>query len=199
MSYSLSVPSLFLSLALSFSFHAAVPGASLGNMPAFIPALPVATSGIAAPTASTTSTASTTAGSTATTVTGSAADTATALAWVLNSLTGTSQTGTSLGERVVVGPGLPTVPKALLEKIQRWEYVDMADLLPAQNSHDAFANSPARFPLFSMEFVRPKRRQISSVVEWVQAFTVYTAAITQKHPSAIIELLACQLTIIKAA
>ena len=107
-------------------------------------------------------------------------------------------------ERVLIGIGLPTIPKALLEKIQRWQFTDLVDLLPAPSTYmyDAVANnsSQAQFTLFpGCEFVQPKRRQIFSIVEWVQALTVYTAAIVQKFPAAVNELLAYQLTIIKSA
>ena len=49
------------------------------------------------------------------------------------------------------------------------------------------------------EILRPKRRQIESIVDWVKAFTVYCAALLQKHPEQRNELLAYQLTIIKAS
>ena len=39
-------------------------------------------------------------------------------------------------EGVAIENGLPTVPKSFVEKIQKWEYVVVADLLPAQSLHD---------------------------------------------------------------
>jgi hypothetical protein len=60
--------------------------------------------------------------------------------------------------------------------------------------------APARFTLFpGCEFIRPKRRQIETIMELVKAFTVYTAVLLQKHPAQVNELLAYQLTIIKAS
>ena len=56
---------------------------------------------------------------------------------------------TASGERVLVGDGLPAIPKRLLTKIRNWEYVDLTD--PAADvSVDAENNGPlaARFPLF---------------------------------------------------
>ena len=88
----------------------------------------------------------------------------------------------------------------MLEKIQRWEFIDLVELLPAPTLHDELTNPPAKFALFpGCELVRPKRRQIESILEWVKAFTVYMAALLQKYPAQTNELLAYQLTIIKAA
>lgn len=57
-----------------------------------------------------------------------------------------------------------------------------------------------RFTLFlGCELIRPKRRQISFISDWVQRFTIYMAALTRKYPSAILELLAYQLTVLKAS
>ena len=103
----------------------------------------------------------------------------------------------------MIGPGLPTIPKPLLDKIWRWEYIDIAELLPASSgAQDAtlLDSPPPRFTLFpGCEFIRPKRRQILTIGDWVQGFTIYTAALSKRHPSATLELLAYQLTIIKAS
>ena len=100
-------------------------------------------------------------------------------------------------ERVAIGNGLPTVPKSLVEKIQKWEYVDLADLLPAQSLHDQMTNSRARFTLFpGCELVRSKRRQIEPITEWVKALSVFMVVVAMKEPALV---LAYQLTIIKAA
>ena len=78
--------------------------------------------------------------------------------------------------------------------------MDLADLLPAQSLHEQMTNSRARFTLFpGCELVRSKHRQIESITEWVKAFTVFTAVIATKEPALVCELLAYQLTIIKAA
>ena len=103
----------------------------------------------------------------------------------------------------MIGPGLPTIPKPLLDKIWRWEYIDIAELPPASSgAQDAtlLDSPPPRFTLFpGCEFIRPKRRQILTISDWVQGFTIYIAALSKRHPSATLELLAYQLTIIKAS
>ena len=74
-----------------------------------------------------------------------------------------SSTNLSLSARVLIGPGLTTIPKQLLDKIQRWEFVEIAELLPSSNAEDATlpsSSSPARFSLFpGCEVIRVKMKQ----------------------------------------
>ena len=119
-------------------------------------------------------------------------------------LTGPSQLPPAATDRVLVGQGIPTIPKALLQKIRKWEYVDLTDLLPTSSSHDSAStssHSPTTwFSLFpGCELVRPRKCQIATIADWVQAFTVYTVALVSEHPSATLEMLAYMLTIIKAS
>ena len=104
------------------------------------------------------------------------------------------------GERVAIGSGLLTVLKRLVERIQKWEYVDLAELLPSQSLHDQVVDSRARFTLFpGYEIVRPKKRQVESITDSVKAFTVFPAVVATTETTRVPELLAYQLTIIKAA
>ena len=200
---------MFLSFGVSpnqrclLSFCAAtatgLSSGALGAMPSTIPALPV----VAASLPSVTSVPPTPVSS-ATVVaplTPGGSDVALAWASLFSAMSGNPTTPLKSGsERVAIGNGLPTVPKSLVEKIQKWEYVDLADLLPAQSLHDQMTNSRVRFALFpGCELVRSKRRQIESITEWVKAFTVFTAVVAMKEPALVSELLAYQLTIIKAA
>ncbi len=105
-------------------------------------------------------------------------------------------------ERVVIGPGFPTVPKKLLDRMIWWEFVDLAELLPQSSAHNAATPEvdPHRFMLFlGCEFIKPKKRQINSISDWVRAFTVYVAAMAAKFPEAVRELLAYQLAVMRAS
>ena len=132
---------------LSSSAAAALPGASgytpgaLGLMPGALPELPVFST--ASPAVALTLPSQATA---------AAAPSDSMLSWVLQTLAGQPQAATGSGERVMVGDGLPAIPKRLLAKIRNWEYVDLTELLPAADvSVDAENNGQlaARFPLFS--------------------------------------------------
>ena len=103
-------------------------------------------------------------------------------------------------DRIFIGQGLPTVPKTLVDKIQRWEFVDLAELLPATSAHDTATETAARFALFpGYELTRARKRQINTITEWVQAFSVLAAIILQRFPAYTAQMMAYQLTILKAA
>ena len=188
-------PSLFHDILLSFTaattVSTAATAAQLGIMPTGIPTLLVACTATASPTSSTITPASSAMASEASNPKSTAA-----LALMLNAITGSTPQSTLAGDRVFLGHGLPKVPKSLLEKIQRWELIDLVELLPAPTLHDELASTPAKLTLFpGCELVCPKRRQIESILEWIKAFTVYMAALLQKYPAQANELLAYQLTI----
>ena len=181
---------------MRYSFYFAAMATSLGAMPPAVPALPVVTS------VSPSSAAALPVPSSAATAV-AAGGTAPTSAWVtmLDAMSGGTAASQKLsGERVFIGNGLPTVPKATVERIYKWQYVDLADLLPAPSLHDQSAEPGTRFSLFpGFELVRPKKRQIETIVEWTKAFTVLTAVVASREPAQVAELLAYQLTIIKAS
>ena len=109
----------------------------------------------------------------------------------LNAASGNiGQAKTLTSYRVLIGRGLPTVPKSLFERIQRWEFIDLAELVPPLSVHDQMIDNQARFALF--ELIPPKRKQIESITQWTKAYTVYIAVLLQKFPEQANELLAYQ-------
>ena len=96
-------------------------------------------------------------------------------------------------EQVFIDNGLLSIPKTLLDKIERFEFIDLAELLPSNPWRDQITEALAKFTLFpGCELVKPKLMQLEIIAEWVKAFSVYMAAIVQKHSSMVTELLACQ-------
>ena len=176
----------------------------LGNMPSSNPNLLVFT-GSSCGSDSTISTDNITSITTSNTISAATANENAAqpqLAWLLPALSYAASIVQKPSDRILVAPGFPTLPNQLLDKVHRWEYVDLVDLLPSTSSHDASIPEPSspRFLLFpGCEFVRHKKRQIANIADWIQAFTVYVAAMSTKYPEAILDLLAYQLTIIKAS
>ena len=92
-----------------------------------------------------------------------------------------------MSDRVSIGHGLPKVPKSLLERIQWWEFIDLAELVPPQSVHDQMIDTQARFTLF--ELIRLKRKQTT--------YTVYVAVLLKKFPEQRSELLPYLLAIIR--
>ena len=77
---------------------------------------------------------------------------------------------------VQIGGGLPPVPKKLADKIQSGEYVDMSELLP-----DQLGVSCSK-PSHDSKQQGPKKKGISSILEWVQCFSIYISVVALKEP-----------------
>ena len=87
-------------------------------------------------------------------------------------LPGVSQQQAGASDRISIGPGLPTIPRKLLEKIHRWEYIDLAELLPQTSAPDAPTPvvDPHCFVLFpGCNFIQHKKCNIEAIAEWVEA------------------------------
>ena len=64
------------------------------------------------------------------TLTAASIGTSPMLSWVLESLAGQPQASLAVGGRVMIGNGLPAIPKKMVNKIRNWEYVELAELPP---------------------------------------------------------------------
>ena len=108
----------------------------LGNMPSSIPNLPVFT-GSNCGSNSTISTDNITSITTSNTLSAATANENAAqsqLAWLLPALSYGASNVQKPSDQILVAPGFLTLPKQLLDKIHRWEYVDLVDLLPSTSS-----------------------------------------------------------------
>ena len=92
---------------------------------------------------------------------------------------------------VQIGAGLPPVPQKLAQKIQSGDYVDMTELLP-----DHLGISDIK--LSSDKQQGSKKKGISSILEWVQCFSIYVSVIALKEPQRIPDLLGYMNLIIEA-
>ena len=92
-----------------------------------------------------------------------------------------------------VGAGLPPIPKKLVARIQAGEYVDMAELLP-----DRLGVSAGPVTKDDKQSSKPKRRQVTNILEWIQCFGIYVAVLTLKHPGRIQDLMGYQALIVEA-
>ena len=106
-------------------------------------------------------------------------------------LDGNGQSDVSQGNPpMVIGAGLPPVSARLVKHIQSGQYVDLAALLPDREDH---AGNP-----ISDDQQKPKPKHISTILEWLQGFTMYTAVIIGSQPERAQDLLGYQAVIIDA-
>ena len=81
----------------------------------------------------------------------------------------TKEASQSVG--IYIGEGLLPVPAKLAEKIARWEFVDMAELLPELWS--TLAPKDSRSAPGAKQGVPRRRRTITDIATWVQCFATY--------------------------
>ena len=93
-----------------------------------------------------------------------------------------------------IGPSLPPVPQKMVAKIQSNEFVDMSKLLP-----DRLGCLKTGQITEDQATSRPRKRFVSTILEWIQCFGIYMAVLTQKYPERISDLLGYQHLIITAS
>lgn len=94
---------------------------------------------------------------------------------------------------VYVGEGLPPVPAKLAERIRRWEYIEMSEMLPefwTQTKSDEAESKPA---------AARRRRQVTEIFTWIQCFCTYVGVLGGKHPESVPELMAYLITITRVS
>ena len=103
----------------------------------------------------------------------------------------------SLSAGIYVGEGLLPVPAKLAKKITRWEFVEMAELLPE------FWSTPSPKEPSSSSTMRQsasrRRRVVTDIATWIQCFATYTSMMSTTHPKAVPELLAYLIFILCAS
>ena len=92
---------------------------------------------------------------------------------------------------VYVGEGLPPVPTKLAQRIWRWEFIDMAEMLPELWVRRNDEN-PTRV------LATRARCPITDLKTWLKAFATYVAIMAQKNGGAVPELMAYMVSIIRA-
>ena len=77
-----------------------------------------------------------------------------------------------------LGEGLPTVPAKVVRKIERGEYVDMAELL--RDNIEADRRREGR-ELPGGE-AKHLRREVPNLLSWVQCFSMFSGVVARQHP-----------------
>ena len=94
------------------------------------------------------------------------------------------------GSSTFTGPGLPPIPARLVEKVQSGQFVELAELLP--DHIGSLSGNPA---LDNESKTRSKqsKHQVSTILEWVQCFSLYWTVIALKDPARLPDLLGYQV------
>ena len=100
-------------------------------------------------------------------------------------------------EPFFLSEGLPPIPAKLVAKIQRGDFVDMADLL-RDNIEAARRQYEEEAPRCSNELRKP-RREVPDFLSWVQCFGVFASIVAAKHPERFKALMAYQTLMVREA
>ena len=111
--------------------------------------------------------------------------------------------GEAVGSRpsyVSVGNGFPPLTKRLVERILALEFVDMADLRPAQWQEVLDPEpDPRRYVILpGLEVARAKKKPVKDIRTWSMCFKIYTATVGIKHPEMTSDMLAYMLHILRS-
>ena len=96
-----------------------------------------------------------------------------------------------------VGEGFPPVPVKLVERIHKWEFVDMAELLPEYWGAAHSLRSEAELTNGNPRPVVKKK--VTDILTWVQCFAVYTSIMASKNPEMVPALLAYLVCILRTS
>ena len=114
-----------------------------------------------------------------------------------NLLTIAGSSGQSLGTGIYIGVGLPPVPLKLAEKIRRWEFVDMAGLLPEFWSL-ASATKPEGQPSAQLSLSR-RPRKVTDLALWVHGFVTDVRVLAGSSLETVSELMAYLIQIVRVS
>ncbi len=89
---------------------------------------------------------------------------------------------------VYIGEGLAPVPRKLADRIWKWEFIDMGELLPEFWGLDGKSGLPQR-----------KTRVVAEILTWIQCFSAYVSVQSAQHPEATPELMAYMAMIVRAS
>ena len=99
-----------------------------------------------------------------------------------------------------LGPGLPALPRRLVEKIRANEYVDFTELPPAKGKNQPPPQAgEGQIVVLQAADLAPTRRTIPDLATWLQCFCVYVAVIAERQPERVPELMAYQAIIAKCS
>ena len=98
------------------------------------------------------------------------------------------------GAGVFMGEGLPPVPGRLVERIRRWEFIEMFELLPELLADQRGGEGGAK------QTSRAKgRKRVQEIGVWLQCFAVFVGVVVKFVPEVVPGLMAYMVSIIRAS
>ena len=95
--------------------------------------------------------------------------------------------GPRSGAAVYIGEGLPPVPSKLADRIRRWEFVDMSELLPEFWDHSPPKSADSQSS--SQQLPARRTRRVTDIATWTQCFASYVGVLSGISPEAVPELI----------
>ena len=93
---------------------------------------------------------------------------------------------------VYIGEALPPVPKKLAERIWRWEFIEMGELLPE------IWNLKPGDEANQQRLLARRKKPVIELKTWIQCFAIYVGVVSLRHPEVIADMMA-YMVIVKAA
>ena len=92
-----------------------------------------------------------------------------------------NSTGSAKKASVVITEGIPPLSTKLVERIRKWEFIDLADLLTeALMKPEDYSSKVVTGQVIlvqSLEQVKRKKKQVTDAISWSQAFAIYMAVL----------------------
>ena len=95
---------------------------------------------------------------------------------------------------VFMGEGLPPVPGRLVERIRKWEFLEMYELLPELLTDQKGGEGGARQTSRARGWKR-----VQEVSVWLQCFAVFVGVVVKSAPDAVPGLMAYMVSVIRAS
>ena len=105
--------------------------------------------------------------------------------------------GTQASTGIYIGEGLPPVPSKLADRIRKWEFVDMSELLPEYWGQMSL--KPAEGPSNAQQPPARRPRKVTEITSWVQCFASYVGVLAGSSPDAVPELMAYLIHIVRVS
>ena len=93
-----------------------------------------------------------------------------------------------------LGDGFPPIPAKLAERICRWEYIDISDLLPEFWPDQKAEEGTAKRVNWSSA-----KKRVQNINVWLQCYAIYVGVMATKSPKMVPELMAYMISILRAS